>query len=192
MVRAITSLLIVPLLFFQSAGSNQDTPRPYEDDEAYAVYSAILPSEWPVRVAHAKSLIIQTETTSYDMCLRPENEWQEKVGPAISDYLRVNAKPSLLQPRINIEIPYQLIPLDKLRSVIKTGGWEAFYRQYPDSGGWIQLSAVGFNTDKTVAVVYVAHHCGSLCGGGSFHVLEKKDGWWVSLEWKGASCVWVS
>ena len=192
MARAVTSLLIVPLLLFQGAGSNQDTPKPYEDDEAYAVYSAILLSEWPVRVAHAKTLIIQTETTSYDMCLRPEKEWEEKVGPAISDYLKVNAKPSLLQRRMNIDIPYQLIALDKLRSVIKTGRWEGFYQQYPDSGGWIQLSAVGFNADKTVAVVYVAHHCGSLCGEGRFHVLEKKGGRWEPLEWKGASCVWVS
>lgn len=96
-LREITSLLILSLLMYQSAGSNSDNATPYAVQEAYDVYSAILPSEWPLRVAHAKTLIIQTETKGYEMCLRPEKEWEEKIGPAISEYVRLNAKPSLLQ-----------------------------------------------------------------------------------------------
>jgi hypothetical protein len=42
--------------------------------------------------------------------------------------------------------------------------------------GWIDISGVGFNDRNTIAVVYIGHHCGSLCGGGKFHVLQKKDG----------------
>ena len=192
MLHEILSLLILPLLLYQSGSSNNGKPTPYESRDAYEVYSAILPSEWPLRVAHAKTLIIQTETKGYEMCLRPEKEWEQKIGPAISDYVRMNAKLSLLQRRINIETPYQLVLADKLRSAIQTGSWEGFYQQYPDSGGWIELSAVGFNDDKTVAVVYMGHHCGGLCGGGGFHILEKKDGQWVDLDWKGSSCAWAS
>lgn len=191
MLGKITSLPILALLLSQGVISS-GKPPPYEDQEAYEVYSAILPSEWPLRVAHAKTLIIQNETKSYEMCLRPEKDWQEKIGPAISDYVRSNAKPSLLQPRINVEVPYQLIIADELRSAIQTAGWEGFYQRYSDSGGWMELSAVGFNLNKTVAVVYMGHHCGMLCGGGGFHVLEKKDGKWVALDWKGSSCAWAS
>ena len=126
------------------------------------------------------------------MCLRPQGEWQEKIGPAISDYVRSNAKPSLLQPRIKVGVPYRLIIADELTSAIQTAGWEGFYQRYPDSGGWMELSAVGFNVNKTVAVVYMGHHCGPLCGGGGFQVLEKKDGKWVALDWKGSSCAWAS
>jgi hypothetical protein len=192
MLAKIATLIILALLLSQGVTSSTGKAPSYEDHEAYEVYSAILPLEWPLRVAHAKSLIIQNETKSYEMCLRPYKEWEEKIGPAISDYLKSNAKPSLLQPRIKIAVPYRLIIADELRSAIQTAGWEEFYQRYPDSGGWIELSAVGFNVNKTVAVVYMGHHCGSLCGGGGFHVLEKKDGKWVALDWEGSSCAWAS
>lgn len=56
-----------------------------------------------------------------------------------------------------------------------------------------QLSPVAFHANRTFAVVYMAHSCGSLCGGDSFfHVLEKKDGVWKNLRWKGTSCAWAS
>ena len=192
MRHEITLLLILPLLLYQGGSSNSDTATPYEVAEAYEVYSTILPSEWPLRDAHAKALVLQAETKSFEMCLRPDKEWEKKIGPAISDYVRMNAKPFLLQQRLNIEIPYQLVLTNKLRSEIRSFDWEGFYQQYPDSGGWLEVSAVGFNNDKTVAVVYMGHHCGSLCGGGGFHVLEKKDGQWVPLDWKGSSCAWAA
>jgi hypothetical protein len=192
MLAELKSLLILSLLLSQGAVGTGDKTIPYEDQEAYEVYSAILPSEWPLRVAHAKTLIIQRDTKGFKMCLSPASEWQEKVGPAISDYVKSNAKPSALQRRINVEVTYQLISTEELQSTIQTVGWDGFYQRYPDSGGWIELSAVGFNANKTVAVVYMGHHCGPLCGGGGFHVLEKKDGQWVTLEWKGSSCAWAS
>lgn len=191
MLGKVTSLLILALLLSQGVISSDKAP-PYEDQEAYEVYSALIPLERPLRNARAKRLIIQNETKGYEMCLRPEKEWEEKIGPAISDYVRSNAKPSLLQQRIEVKVPYRLIMADELKSATQTAGWEGFYQRYPDSGGWIELSAVGFNVDKTVAVVYMGHHCGPLCGRGGFHVLEKKDGKWVALDWEGSGCAWAS
>ena len=192
MLHQITLLLILPLLLLDQGAAKSDNPTTYEDQEAYEVYAAILQSDWLLRHAHAKTLIIQTETKSFQMCLQPDEEWKEKVGPAISDYVRLNAKPWLLQRRINIEVPYQLIKVDVLMSLVKNAGWEAFHQQYEHSKGWMELSAVGFNNDKTVAVVYMGHHCGNLCGDGRFYVLEKKAGQWLPLDWKGTSCAWAS
>lgn len=193
MLHKTLLLLVFTSLFLQSAPvAPTGAPKPYEDGEAYTVYSAVLPSEWPWRAAHAKSLVIRSETKNYEMCLRPENESEEIVGPAISDYLKQNAKPWLLQQQFSIELPYQLVTAGELKSALDRGGWQGFYTQFPDSGGWIELSAVGFNADKTVAVVYTGHSCGMLCGGGGFHVLGKKDGKWMPLKWKGSSCSWAS
>jgi len=193
MLLQIVSLLISSLLLFQNGATNKDAPlKSYEDAEAYEVYSAILPTEWPWRVANAKSLVIQSETKGYKMCLLPEAESEEIIGPAISEYVKLNEKTWLLQERLNIEKPYKFITSDGLKIVFEHGDWEKFGKQYPDSGGWIELSAVGFNTDKTVAVVYMGHHCGMLCGGGGFHVLQKKDGKWEPLKWNGTSCSWAS
>lgn len=119
MLGKVTSLLILALLLSQGVTSSSDKAPPYEDEEAYEVYSAIIPLEWPLRDAHAKRLIIQNETEVYEMCLRPEKEWQEKIGPAISDYVRSNAKSSLLQPRIKVGVPYRLIMADELTSAIQ-------------------------------------------------------------------------
>ena len=46
--------------------------------------------------------------------------------------------------------------------------------------------------EKTIAVVYMANHCGSLCGSGMFHVLQKKEGIWKPVSWQGKGCGWVS
>jgi len=88
-----------------------------------------------------------------------------------------------------------LVPGVALQAPFKTNGpagWSDFEREHPDSVGWIELSAVGFNHDKTVAIVYIGHHCGRLCGGGGFRVLRKAEGKWKGLTWKGGSCAWAS
>jgi hypothetical protein len=184
--------LIASLLLYQSGAVSADSrPKPYEDAEAYEVYAVILPTDWLWQVQKAKSLVIQRETKVYNMCLRPDAESEKIIGPAISEYVRLNEKTWLLQQRLNIEKPYQFIAFDDLKFVSEQGGWEKFDEQYPDSGGWIELSAVGFNTDKKVAVVYMGYHCGWMCGKGKFHVLHKKDGKWAPLEWNGETCLWV-
>jgi hypothetical protein len=176
--------LISSLLFYQGgAVSTDNRPKAYEDAEAYEVYSVILPTNWVWQVQKAKTLVIQSETKGYEMCLRPDEESEKIIGQAISQYVKLNEKNWLLKRGLSIDKPYKLVPYDELRSALE---------QYPNSGGWIELSAVGFNADKTVAVVYMGHHCGELCGGGGFHVLQKKDGKWAPLTWKGSSCGWVS
>ena len=185
--------LISFLLLYQSnAVSTDNQPKPYEDAEAYEVYSTILPTEWPWQVAKAKSLVIRSETKGYKMCLSPDEESEKIIGQAISQYVKLNEKNWLLKRRLSIKNPYELVPYNKLMSVLKSGSGENFYKQYPNSGGWIELSAVGFNADKTVAVVYMGHHSWGLSGGGRFHVLQKKDGKWTPLKLKWPRCGWES
>jgi hypothetical protein len=65
--------------------------------------------------------------------------------------------------------------------------------RHPHSAhSYITLSPVAFNAHKTIAVVYMDHSCGSLCGGGGFYVLEKKDGIWRNMRWRGTSRAWAS
>jgi hypothetical protein len=56
----------------------------------------------------------------------------------------------------------------------------------------MELSAVGFNPEKSIAVVYAGHHCGNLCGGGGFAVLRKEAGKWKPMAFRGQQCVWAS
>jgi hypothetical protein len=168
----------------------------YDDAEAYKVYSAILPQEWPWRDADARTLVIRTETEPYGMCINPDKESEKIVGTAIADYKNKNEKKWLLQRHFEIGKPYEMVSSDEIDTIFKTegvSGWTKFYERHPDSGGWIELSAVGFNPSKTIAVVYAGHSCGGLCGGGTFHILQKVEGKWIPLRLKGGtSCSWAS
>jgi hypothetical protein len=186
----VPAIILLLLAFFWPV---QSTPSDYNEAEAYEVYAAVLPSEWPIRDTHAKRVVIRRETKAFQMCLKPDIEIQPKVEPAIADYVRLNEREWLLQPRISLDRPYEFFGARKFEALMRGAGMgDDYYRLYPDSGGLIELSAVGFNSDKTVAVVYIGHGCGPLCGGGTFHVLEKIDGKWKSIEWKGGSCAWAA
>jgi len=169
-----------------------EQPSPYQDPEAYQVYSAIIPLEWPSRVANARALVISGKTARFDMCLHPDEGSDKIIGAAIEDYVRLTKQSWQLESRFSLKTPYELVTPSDLESIIEGGGWEYFYKVHPDSGGYIELSPVGFNAAKTVAVVYTGHACGNLCGGGGFQVLEKMDGEWKPLKWNGSACAWAS
>lgn len=58
--------------------------------------------------------------------------------------------------------------------------WEEFYKKYPDSGGFIGISPVGFNRERNQALIYLEHSCRSLCGSGHYILLSKnKEDWKV-------------
>ena len=208
MSRKISLLLISFLILSQSFLYGQTAQLPvYEDAAAYEVYSAVL-SFPETELSKSKNFVIRRETlrtfgTFFDIapspnqiCLRPDAESAKIIGTAIEDYLKVNQTKWLLEEKFKLEIPYKLVKSETIVSIInpftKKEDWKAFYKQYPDSGGFIDLSAVGFNADKSVAVVSQGRWCGSLCGEGEYYVLQKKDGKWIPLEWKGEYCNWVS
>jgi hypothetical protein len=56
--------------------------------------------------------------------------------------------------------------------------WSDYYAKY-GRGGFAEVSAVGFTPDSSSAALYVAYHCGGLCGYGSTITLVRdKAGQW--------------
>src|SRR5439155_26124159 len=143
-----------------------------------------------------KRLVIQIETTNYppaiielsgQKCLVPAKGEESLWAPVLAALDEINKKPWLLQRKFDDKIPYVLVPKEKISSIFAAKSvdvWADFYKLYPDSGGYIEMSAVGFNADRTYAIVYMGHSCGGLCGGGTYHFLQKKDGKWMPAEWK--------
>ena len=155
------------------------TTKPYDVDEAYKVYSAILPT------IGERPLVIDAETRTPEICLQPLDAQSEKVlRPAIDNYLELNAVPWQLQKHFDINRHYELLAREELNTTFRNGmngspslgGWKTFYERHPDSEGLIELSAVGFNADKSIAVVFIGYHCGEECRGGEFRALESKGG----------------
>jgi hypothetical protein len=167
-----------------------------QDPEAYAVYSALIDSGWPWGGSPPGTMVIREESRSMEMCLVPDSAWVEIMSPAMEDYVRKNREPWLLQRNFGMARPYEILPYANVDLIFGQHslfeGWELFYRLYPASGGIAELSAVGFNPGKTVAVLYAGCFCGPLCGAGGFHVFQKVAGSWIPLPWTGASCWWIS
>ena len=85
---------------------------------------------------------------------------------AIADYKRVNKKQWLLQRQFQIEKPYEIVSSETIgiRYPESDG-----LRNLAETTGYIIMSAVGFNREKTLAVVYSGSSCRSLCGSWRFH-----------------------
>jgi hypothetical protein len=190
-----TQAVLAVILFFLNtanvAAQNSTATEYYGVDEAYRVYNVLLPHEESVGFAKG-TLVIREETVSKPEAPEPclTAEAANKFKDAIADYKHVNSKPWLLQRQFQLEKPYEIVSTNTIEILFKKDGWNAFYRRYPDSGGYIILSAVGFNQEQTQAIVYTGSSCGGLCGRWSLHLMEKIGGKWTQAP--GVSCITVS
>jgi hypothetical protein len=190
-MRTLFFVLIVPVLGTVTAMPQEPSmAQPYDEPDAYQIYSVLLPQEESYEFANG-TLVIQEETVSekFDAkCLTPSTK--RKFKDAIVEYERVNSKQRLLQPLFHSDKPYVLVSSDAIKAAFKEHYWDSFKSRYPGSGGYITLSQVGFNSDKTLAIVYTGSSCGGLCGKWGLHVLEKVDGKWRAVN--GVTCFTVS
>jgi hypothetical protein len=197
--RAVLIVVIAAVCCVSAAlAQNSAVTEPYVDADAYQVFSALMSRQGSS--GPANTLIIQQETVPHlqgpsdqfpegpEACIFPDVALKFK--DAIADYKRVNQKRWLLQRNFHTDDPYELVTSDTLNVLFGNGDWDGFYKRYPSSGGFITLSAVGFNRDKTRAILYGGNSCGSLCGSWSFELLEKVDGKWKMVP--GVSCHTVS
>jgi hypothetical protein len=156
-----------------AAGQTSATATTYAVKDAYQIYSLLLPHEESYSFAKG-TLNIQEETVSNvalaGACLTPE-AWN-KFKDAIAGFNRVQKKKWLLQRNFQIEKSYKLVSSD----VIK-----ALPDHPPSSAASVVMSAVGFNHEKTRAIVYMGSSCGGLCGSWRFHLLEKVHGNWKEV-----------
>jgi hypothetical protein len=196
MNRSAFGVLAFVLLISFATGQRESALERYEVDEAYKVYEAIVPNEESYSFAKG-ALVIQLETDSSlagiskNGCLTEDAA--RKFKTAALDFSTVNSKGWTLMSKLKLDKPYQLVSSKEIQQYFKERGptgWTDFYKQHPDSGGFIALSAVGFNKTKTLAVAHAASACGELCGSWKFHLLEKLGGTWK--ESSGVTCVGAS
>jgi hypothetical protein len=168
-----------------------------EEKDSYEIYSILLrtelPSQWNITgwaIKQETQTFPHDGTITFSGCVKPPKDQESIYRPLIDDYVAKNRRLSVLERKFDLP-QYSLIgPADlkaiEQRSRVADG--------FPFNSSVIfHVSAVGFNRDGTRGLVYVGHHCGSLCGGGGYHFLVKKDGrWQVDREYGGMSCFWAS
>lgn len=161
-------------------------------DEEYAVYSAVINKMFSGgkvtfdTQAKVKLLVITDHNITTLRAYPPENlDWRrlpELLEETFDDFVRKNKEVQKLKDNFKIELKRTLIKKDEIENIFKDreNGWEKFYKSFPDSGGYIGLSRVGFDKEKKQAIVYIEHYCHDLCATGHFLLLKKgKEGWEV-------------
>lgn len=182
-----------------SLNAQSAPPKAIDDPEAYAVYASLVADEWPVRVAKAKTLVFQRETATNRQCMPSGKPLETDWRPVVESFHSENGSARTIREGFPLGVPYVVVPSAEIKASFKDVpndpmfGWSGFYKRYRDSGGFMTVSAVGFDREKRRAMVYMAHSCGGLCGGGTHHLLEKVDGVWREAKVPGiSSCSWVS
>jgi hypothetical protein len=194
----------------QSSPGNKDelVLTPQEEKDSYEIYSILLRKEMPPAWNIAAWAITQeTQTFPSDTdghgpgwCLQLPQDQNSIYVPLIEDYVAKNKKRHLLKRKFDLP-QYALVGPTETKAIQErwqpraasntlNSGDAAFPL---DATVIFQVSAVGFNADRTRALVYVGHGCGGLCGGGTYHLMVKKDGKWQGdREYRGGGCGWAS
>jgi len=82
---------------------------------------------------------------------------------------------------LDFAIPVTLADRKTLIALPRTSAalyWSEFYKVYPESSGLIELSGIGYNAARDLAILTVDTGCGELCGSGMLVVVRRLAGVW--------------
>lgn len=170
--------------------------QPAPEPEEYAVYAAVLKEAFIGK--GTKRLVIERHTSIDDLAHRDPNQMLERLSPlskqTVEDFKSKNRQSYELKNKFNLQVEINFLTEDDVRELFKKrdgqqDGWKLFRQKYPAAGSIITLSRVGFNAERTQALMFVAHVCGRLCGQGNYILLNKNEGEW-KVEKK--SMTWIS
>jgi hypothetical protein len=158
------------------------------DAEEQAVYSVLL------RDYDRPSIVLsQTTDSGFDFTgqTKKPNGMHHLSRELWEDYLARNDRSYPLSTEMAIGREYTLLDAEEMSDIFTNyqDGWEEFYIRYPDSPGITTFSRVGFNQDRTEALVYMGTQFHYLAGAGNLIRLEKKDGEWKIVD---RMMLWIS
>jgi len=164
---------------------------PVQDLDEYAVWSAVLEKKYVG--TRSKQLVISDQTwflaTPRDIApyaYLSADAFPDFAAKSKGRYTLENkfsaALPCILLSRETEDRLFPHTPSTSLDVQAIIAGWHLFYREYPDAHGILTLSRVGFNSDKTQAVVYVSNHASLMVFADRYFILIKKNGSWEILS----------
>ncbi len=147
--------------------------------EEYLVYSVLIEARYPQK--DFPRIVIQENTVSKslrsaDLLKKKLPELEEEI---IKDFQDKDNQVYHLDRRFVLDVDYILLT-NKERGEIFAfeNGWKVFYDRYPNANGILEFSRVGFNSQRTKALIYQGNQSNGLSGMGQYVLLLKKDGKW--------------
>lgn len=154
----------------------------------YDVLSVILEKDF---VKGAKSLVLPNTFAAAIGDSLPSNLWPHVHTDTrlTEDFVNKNSRSCAVEAFFALSVPYFVCGDGELKEIFGLGGWDEFYRRFPDSNGLVSISRVGFNSQMTQALACVGIQSHWLMGHGSYYLLEKEcDEWKIKLSARA----WVS
>lgn len=177
--------LATGLLLFAVGGCSRE---PVPEAEIAAVYEAFL--TFPAQ-DFANKVLLQDSTVPVDVeafadwppASRTEISpfYSPEVREAIRDLVARGRTPVRLPAQLEVTSGQQRISPDSVRKLFQLIRARDLHR-LPDRAEIVQFSTVGFNRDRTVAVVAQTSICGSLCGASVARVVRRHPGGWLAAE----------
>lgn len=187
-------------------------PSPEIEPEEYDVYSSLIEGRNSDVKKYYNDEIIVIESTTVPIYISDDPNWaglesisregsylrgfNKKISifeigrDTLEDFERKNLYPSTLSYQFDLKIKYLLCSSEESLELKRKGDyWQQFYTWYPDSRCKISFSRVGFNSDRTKAVVYHAWGVGPLAAAGRFFFLAKVNNEWTVKKY---ITIWVS
>jgi hypothetical protein len=161
-----------------------DTPQTDPDNEEYAVYNALLESNFKGDDINQILIIDHTQVNNPGLLEKDLTEFQENIPLApelVASFKERNQQSYPLNPVLDFGLEYQLLTqeeVDELRPLDEASGWELLYEKYPNSYGFVYLSRVGFNADLSQALVYISASHYEWPIEGSYYLMTRNDGRW--------------
>ena len=175
--------------------------------EDYKVYDSVIREMFRDGItrfdmnAKVEQIVIRDRTHS-EYAYGPKNENWEQVkirlrslsDETIAGYEVARKRESNLTLKFDLPIKYQLISNKELEKLVPHPNgpmehWTEFYKLYPKSAGYNSFSRVGYDKAGRNALVYFVNWCGTLCGTGTYLLVEKRENGWVVKESAG---IWIS
>lgn len=111
---------------------------------------------------------------------------------ALDDFVSKNGVTRALPPLTHLAAAQVRLDYEDYQRMFKdpnADGWQTFKRLYPNSSGYLSLSAVGFNRAGDRALLYLTQNCGWLCAQGTYVLLSKGPSGWAVVQKR---VIWVS
>lgn len=163
----------------------------YEEksESDYIIYSKILIKDFGT----TGKLILEL-TTGND---RQEPNWHHLktkleglTDDTLNDFIKKSKTPIVLERNFSKRLDVDFIEKEVLDSIFKNyEGWNLFYKTFGGTQGITTFSRIGYNKEKTQALIYIGTQQGWLNGAGYYILFKYKYGRWVESE---RIMVWIS
>lgn len=149
-------------------------------------YSDVIKGGKPLVIVEKTTLGALLLGTSYQEFVESLMKQASAEVPAelVKDFCDKNTQPREVWQELGSHVRSRLITREEQHEIFRNGprdGWKRFYEKYPGSPGIIEVSRVGLNRNKDMAIFYWGFQKEPLNGHGHVLVLKKQGGEWIEL-----------